>query len=61
VIGTFQARLLMTVFYLLIVVPVGLIMRAWSDPLRLRRTTQASYWNTRTVVDETLASAAREF
>ena len=35
-IGNFQARVLLTVFYALIVLPFGLAVRLFSDPLRLK-------------------------
>jgi hypothetical protein len=34
-IGDAQARILLTVFYVLIVGPFALVVRFWSDPLRL--------------------------
>jgi hypothetical protein len=36
-IGNFQARVLLTVFYGLIVLPFGLATRWFSDPLRIRK------------------------
>ncbi len=36
IVGNFQARVLLTLFYILLVVPTGLIMQIFSDPLRLR-------------------------
>ena len=36
-IGTFQSRVLLIVFYFLILPPFGLGVRLFSDPLRLRR------------------------
>lgn len=36
-IGTFQARILLTVFYAIIVLPVGIIARLLLDPLRIKR------------------------
>ena len=38
VIGRFQTKVLVTVFYFLIISPIGLIMRAFGwDPLEVRR------------------------
>lgn len=34
--GTFQARLLLTIFYAIIVLPFGVFVRLFSDPLRIR-------------------------
>jgi hypothetical protein len=36
-IGNFQARILLTVFYGLIVFPFGIISRLFSDPLRMKQ------------------------
>lgn len=37
VIGNFQARLLLTILYLVLVLPFGLAVRLFADPLRIRR------------------------
>jgi hypothetical protein len=36
-IGNFQARVLLTVFYGVLVLPFGLAARCFSDPLRIKR------------------------
>jgi len=36
-IGNFQARILLTVFYGIIVFPFGIVARLFSDPLRIKR------------------------
>ncbi len=36
-IGNFQARVLLTVIYAVLILPFGLVVRFFSDPLRLRR------------------------
>jgi hypothetical protein len=36
-IGTFQARVLLTVLYALLVFPFGLAVRLFADPLRIKR------------------------
>jgi hypothetical protein len=35
-IGTFQARVLLTIFYAALVLPFGVLVRLFSDPLRIR-------------------------
>lgn len=35
--GTFQARVLLTVFYAFFVLPFGVLARLFSDPLRIKR------------------------
>jgi hypothetical protein len=45
----FQARLILTVLYVLFVAPVGLVLRLGDDLLGLRpRLQQGSYWQMRT-------------
>lgn len=39
-IGDFQARVLLTVFYSVLVLPFGLAVRLWADPLRIKRRPQ---------------------
>ena len=41
-VGDFQARVLLTVFYFLLVLPFGLAMRLFADPLRVKR--QPTAW-----------------
>jgi hypothetical protein len=36
-IGNFQARVLLTVLYALLVLPFGLIVRVFADPLRIKK------------------------
>ena len=36
-IGNFQARVLLTIFYVVLVAPIGLLVRLFADPLRIRR------------------------
>ena len=60
VIGNVQARVILTVLYLIMVVPVGFVMRLFSDPLRLRPT-EGTYWVERAAVEPGLASAGREY
>jgi hypothetical protein len=36
-IGNFQARVLLTLFYAVAILPWGLIVRLFADPLRIRR------------------------
>jgi len=36
-IGNFQARVLLTIIYAILVLPFGLAVRAFADPLRIRR------------------------
>jgi hypothetical protein len=36
-IGNFQARLLLTILYIILVLPFGLAVRLFADPLRIRK------------------------
>ena len=60
-VGNFQARLLLTVFYLVIAAPFGLGIRILSDPLRLRHHQTASAWIPRDPRDASLDSASRQY
>lgn len=40
--GTFQARVLLMIVYALLVLPFGIFVRLFSDPLRMRR--RPSQW-----------------
>ncbi len=45
VIGDFQARVILTVFYAVLVLPFGLLVRLFADPLELRHPPAA--WHAR--------------
>ncbi|OGD82874.1 hypothetical protein A2165_01570 [Candidatus Curtissbacteria bacterium RBG_13_40_7] len=36
IIGNFNAQVILTVFYLIIIMPLGVIYRIFADPLRMR-------------------------
>ncbi len=42
-IGAFQSRILLGIFYFVVVTPFGLLVRATGDPLSLRKT-KATNW-----------------
>jgi hypothetical protein len=56
-IGDAQARFILTVFYFLILAPFALVVRLWSDPLRLR---SSAGWLRRPAEAEDPARRARE-
>lgn len=35
-IGNFQARVLLTIFYIVLVAPLGLFVRVFADPMKIR-------------------------
>lgn len=59
VIGNFQARVLLTLFYFVIVPPFALIVKLAKDPLGLRPPRGASFWGTRPETDP--GAARRQF
>ena len=59
--GDFQARLLLTIFYVTIFVPFALIMRLLSDPLRVRKIPVSSGWITRHDRDADLQASRQQF
>ena len=61
VIGNFQARLLLTVFYFVVVPPFALIVKALKDPLALRLPRGPSFWVERPDREDSEASARRQF
>ena len=58
-IGDFQARLILSLFYILIVLPIGLIARMFSDPLSLKKT--AAHWHAKQSTPARLEDARRQF
>lgn len=58
-IGDFQARLILSLFYILIVLPIGLIARMFSDPLSLKKT--AAHWDAKQSSPARIEDARRQF
>jgi hypothetical protein len=59
-IGNFQARVLLSVFYFIVVPPFALIVKV-KDPLGLRQRGRAGAWIERPVSDISSESARRQF
>jgi hypothetical protein len=59
--GDLLARLVLTVFYFTILLPFGLIVTLFSDPLHLKRNAQQALWLARQTGDQTLDEARRQF
>lgn len=58
--GNFQARLLLLLFYYVVLAPFALVLKLFSDPLRLRR--GSGEWTPRrTREGDALSAARREF
>ena len=60
-IGDFQARLLLTIFYFTILAPFGLLVRLFSDPLRVRYLETYSGWTRRESRETDLEAARRQY
>lgn len=59
-VADFQARLILTLIYYLILAPFGLIVSALSDLLRTKRP-QASTWVARPAEEPSLQNARKQF
>ena len=58
-IGEFNGRVLLTLLYVVLIVPSGLVLRLLADPLRRRRP-QGSNWTPRPPAPATLDEAQRQ-
>ena len=61
VIGNFQARVLLTVFYLVVTPPFAFIVKIFRDPLALRPPAGGTFWTLRPVADSAEAGGRRQF
>jgi hypothetical protein len=59
--GHFQSKVLLNLFYALILAPFGLAVRLFSDPLRLRRTEQPHWLPRPKDVPASLEAGRRQF
>lgn len=66
-IGNFQARVILTILYVALIIPIGLMVRAVADPFRARHnsfsssTSTDTYWLPRPTESDTLEAARRQF
>jgi hypothetical protein len=60
-INDFQSRLVITLTYFTVVVPFGLLVRVFKDPLRLRRRGRRSGWVPRPASTPNLKDVRRQF
>lgn len=60
IIGNFQAQVILTLFYLVVLFPVGLVYRLFADPLRLRTRVRSNFqkWEHES---ETLERARKQY
>ena len=59
--GDIVARVVMTLFYFTILLPFGVIVTLFSDPLDLKHKDKQPAWHPRTTGDRTLEEARRQF
>jgi hypothetical protein len=58
-IGDFQARLLLSLFYIIFVLPLGLLLRLFADPLGVKK--NSAHWTSRQSSAPRLQDARRQF
>jgi hypothetical protein len=61
VIGNFQARVLLTLFYFVVVPPFALVVRVLKDPLTLQPPAGGSLWVDGPASDLSVEHARRQF
>lgn len=59
-IGVFQTRVIMTIFYFLLVLPLGLILRSVRDPLHFKHP-EGTNWMPHRQEPHNLETASRQF
>ena len=59
-IGHFQTRVILSLFYYVLMLPVAVGMRLFRDPLQLNRETAGTRWTTRDHVTLSLKEATRQ-
>lgn len=60
-IGEFQSRAILTIFYFVFVAPFALGIKLFSDPLRLKRGREDSYWVIRETEEPGLGRGRKQF
>ena len=60
-IGNFQARLILSLLYFVVVTPFGLAVRFLSDPLRIKHRREVTHWQAKEMPDSTLDRARSQF
>ena len=59
--GSFQTKVVLTLFYGIAVCPLGFFTRMFSDPLRLKKPAGAAGWRARETRDRTVDDLRRQF
>lgn len=59
-IGNFQAQVILSVFYIVVLLPVGLVYRIFADPFRLRKKLKSNF-NKWEYPKDTLETAHKQY
>ena len=59
--GNYQARVLVSLFYIVVIPPFALLVRALGDPLQLRSGVRSSFWIPVPTKPQSVADARRQF
>lgn len=59
--GNYQSRILLALFYFLVITPFGILVRLFSDPLRTKSSATPSFWDNRPAISDGLDEARRQF
>ena len=60
-IGDFQARIILTIFYFIVLGPFALAIRLWSDPLAIKASTHKCWHNKSEVKGTPMEQATKQF
>lgn len=60
-IGDFQARVILTLIYFVVLAPYGVVVRLFGDALDVRRTERTTMWIRRKKEEPTVEKARRQF
>ena len=61
VVGEFQARLILTIFYYFVMGPFALCLRIFSDPMRLKIPKPLTWLSVHTLAEKKFDAARRQF
>ena len=59
--GNYQGRLLLVIFYFVVVTPFGVIVRLFSDPLKTKSIHSSSFWQNQSETSSDIEEARRQF
>ena len=60
-IGDYQSRVILAFLYFTIVMPFGLLVRIFADPLNIRKAPSESVWHKWEMITKTIEEARRQF